>query len=160
MKNSFADLYSFFIQVELQPTETLIPSAKRYLPNRALVNQVEEIESRFDDLRAAHHLVNKYNEHNDTESNEDIKRFSQEIDKMMKIYVDAISILNVSGEESQFDDCFVAYENALDGYDEEGKFVQFWRNVLTTTKVCFDIKSVSSASYVYIYFIVYMYLYL
>jgi len=41
----------------------------------------------------------------------------------------------VSAEESQFDDCLTAYENALDGYDEEGKFVHFWRKLLSKKRV-------------------------
>ncbi|XP_068683041.1 uncharacterized protein [Montipora foliosa] len=123
------------IEVELQPTETLIPSVKTYQPNRALVKTLEEIENRFDDLRTADYLVKKYHKQNDGELEEDVKRFGQEVREVMKIYVDAISMLNVGGKESQFDDCFTAYESALDGYDEEGKFVQFWRNVLTKTKL-------------------------
>jgi len=33
------------------------------------------------------------------------------------------------------DGCLTAYENALDGYDEEGKFVHFWRRLLQKEKV-------------------------
>ena len=116
---------------------------KTYQPNRALVKTLEEIENRFDDLRTADYLVKKYREQNDGELEEDVKRFGEEVRKVMRIYVDAISSLNVDGKESQFYDCFTAYESALDGFDEEGKFVHFWRNVVTKTKVCFKIEPVS-----------------
>ena len=116
---------------------------KTYQPNRALVKTLEEIENRFDDLRTADYLVKKYHEQNDGELEEDVKRFGEEVRKVMRIYVDAISSLNVDGKESQFYDCFTAYESALDGFDEEGKFVHFWRNVVTKTKVCFKIEPVS-----------------
>lgn len=121
------------IEVELQPTGTLIPSAKGYLPNMALRNAVEEVESRFDDLRTGQYLVKTYLE-GDAELDEDMRRFKEELEKVSQIFADTISSLDVSAEESQFDDCLMAYENALDGYDEEGKFVHFWRKLLTKRK--------------------------
>ena len=123
-------------QVELQATETLIPSAKAYLPSRVLANTVEEIESRFDDLRTAQYLVKKHFE-NDAEFDEDMKRFNDELANVSKTFLAAISALNLSGEENQFDDCLMAYESALDGYDEEGKFVHFWRKLLIKNEVSF-----------------------
>jgi len=120
--------------VELLPTETLIPSAKAYLPNRVLVNMVEEVETRLDDLHTAQCLVKKYQE-SAVEFDEYMQRFSRDLGKVWKVFVDAISALNVSAEESQFDDCLTAYENALDGYDEEGKFVHFWRKLLSKKRV-------------------------
>ena len=129
--------------MELQPTKTLIPSAKAYLPNQVLANTIEEVETRLDDLRSAQCLVKKYQE-SDVEFGEDMQRFRRELKKVWKIFVDAVSTLNVSEEESQFDDCLTAYENALDGYDEEGKFVHFWKKLLSKKKVSFS-------SNVYIY---------
>ena len=107
---------------------------KAYLPNRALVNALEEVENRFDDLRAAQYLVKKHQE-TDKAVREDMKSFSHEVDKVLQIYMDTMSILNLSGEESQLDGCFTAYENALDGHDEEGKFVHFWRRLFEKEKV-------------------------
>ena len=122
--------------MNLQATETLIPSARAYLPNRVLVNIVEEVESRIDDLRTAQFLVKKYQE-SDVEFDEHVQSFSRELEKVWKTFVDTISTLNMSAEESQFGSCFTAYENALDGYDEEGKFVHFWRKRLSKKKVSF-----------------------
>jgi len=112
----------------------VIPSVKAYLPNRALANALEEVENRFDDLRAAQYLVKKHQE-TDEAVREDMKRFSHEVDKVLQIYMDTMSTLNLSRGESQLDGCLTAYENALDGYDEEGKFVHFWRRLLQKEKV-------------------------
>ena len=112
----------------------MIPSVKAYLPNRALANALDEVENRFDDLRAAQYLVRKHQETGET-VREDMKRFSHEVDKVLEIFMDTMSTLNLSGEERQLDGCLTAYENALDGYDEEGKFVLFWRRLLQKAKV-------------------------
>lgn len=119
------------IEVELQQTGTLIPSARAYLPNMALTNTVEEIESRFDDIRTAQYLVKTYVEDAAVKVDEDIKRFSQELEKVCQTFTAAISTLDTSVADTQFNECFMAYENALDGIDEEGKFTNYWRNLLT-----------------------------
>ncbi|XP_073240934.1 uncharacterized protein [Porites lutea] len=116
------------VEVELQQTGTLIPSARAYLPNMALTNTVEEIESRFDDIRTSQYLVKTYVQ--DPED-EDMKRFSQDVEKVCQTFTAAITTLNTSADDTQFNECFMAYENALDGIDEEGKFTSYWRNLLT-----------------------------
>ena len=118
--------------MELQQTGTLIPSARAYLPNMALTNTVEEIESRFDDIRTSQYLVKTYVQ--DPED-EDMKRFSQDVEKVCQTFTAAITTLNTSADDTQFNECFMAYENALDGIDEEGKFTNYWRNLLTREEV-------------------------
>ena len=118
--------------MELQQTGTLIPSARAYLPNMALTNTVEEIESRFDDIRTSQYLVKTYVQ--DPED-EDMKRFSQDVEKVCQTFTAAITTLNTSADDTQFNECFMAYENALDGIDEEGKFTSYWRNLLTKEEV-------------------------
>ena len=118
--------------MELQQTGTLIPSARAYLPNMALTNTVEEIESRFDDIRTSQYLVKTYVQ--DSED-EDMKRFSQDVEKVCQTFTSAITTLNTSADDTQFNECFMAYENALDGIDEEGKFTNYWRNLLTKEEV-------------------------
>ena len=98
----------------------------------ALTNTVEEIESRFDDIRTSQYLVKTYVQ--DPED-EDMKRFSQELEKVCQTFTAAISTLDTSGADTQFNECFMAYENALDGIDEEGKFTNYWRNLLTREEV-------------------------
>lgn len=118
--------------MELQQTGTLIPSARAYLPNMALTNTLEEIESRFDDIRTSQYLVKTYVQ--DPED-EDMKRFSQDVEKVCQTFTAAITTLNTSADDTQFNECFMAYENALDGIDEEGKFTNYWRNLLTIEEV-------------------------
>ena len=118
--------------MELQQTGTLIPSARAYLPNMALTNTVEEIESRFDDIRTSQYLVKTYVQ---DPADEDMKRFSQDVEKVCQTFTAAITTLNTSADDTQFNECFMAYENALDGIDEEGKFTNYWRNLLTREEV-------------------------
>lgn len=98
----------------------------------ALNNTVEEIESRFDDIRTSQYLVKTYVQ--DPED-EDMKRFSQDVEKVCQTFTAAITTLNTSADDTQFNECFMAYENALDGIDEEGKFTNYWRNLLTIEEV-------------------------
>lgn len=91
---------------------------------------MEEVESRFDDLRNSHFLLKKYLETVD-DLDEDMESFRHELERVSQTFISAISALNVSAGENQFDDCLVAYADALEGYDEEGKFVQFWRKLLS-----------------------------
>ena len=121
--------------MELQQTGTLIQSARAYLPNMALTNTVEEIESRFDDIRTAQYLVKTYVEDAAVKVDEDMKRFTQEVEKVCQAFTAAISTLDTSRADTQFNECFMAYENALDGIDEEGKFTYYWRNLLTREEV-------------------------
>lgn len=98
----------------------------------ALTNTVEEIESRFDDIRTSQYLVEAYVQ--DPED-EDMKRFSQDVEKVCQTFTAAITTLNTSADDTQFNECFMAYENALDGIDEEGKFTNYWRNLVTKEEV-------------------------
>ena len=101
----------------------------------ALTNMVEEIESRLDDIRTAQYLVKTYVQDAEVKEDEDMKRFSKDVEKVCLTFTAAISTLDTSGDDTQFNKCFMAYENALDGIDEEGKFTNYWRNLLTKEKV-------------------------
>ncbi|XP_073240926.1 uncharacterized protein [Porites lutea] len=126
-KTSSGEIKETPIEVELQQTGTLIPSARAYLPNMALTNALEEIESRFDDLRSAQYLVKNYRQDLDKKK----RKFTQDLEKVCQTFIAAISTLDTSGNDNQFDDCFKAYEDALNGLDLEGKFTNFWRNLLS-----------------------------
>ena len=121
--------------MELHQTETLIPSARAYLPNMALTNTVEEIESHFDDLRTAQYLVKTYAEGAEDKVDEDMKRFIQDVEKVCQTFTAVISTLDTSRNDIQFIECFMAYNNALDGIDEEEKFTNYWRNRRTKQEV-------------------------
>ena len=93
----------------------------------ALINVLEEIESRFDDLRTAQHLVSIYNH----ELDEKKKKFTQDLEKVCQTFIAAISTLDTSGDDDQFNECFKAYGDAFNGFDLEGKFTNFWRSLLS-----------------------------
>ena len=93
----------------------------------ALTNVLEEIESRFDDLRSAQYLVKNYRQELDKKK----RKFTLDLEKVCQTFIAAISILDTSGDYNQFNDCFKAYEDALNGLDLEGKFTNFWRNLLS-----------------------------
>lgn len=116
-------------EVELQPIESLIPTGNEFCLSRLPASVLEEVEVCFDDLRKAHFLLQ---EHLNAgfELDEEVKIFSQTLSEVMKTFKDSISKLSVSADEGQFDDCLRAYEDALGGYDEEGKFVYSLRKVL------------------------------
>ena len=101
----------------------------------ALTNTVEEIESRFDDLRTAQYLVKTRAQDAEVNVDEDIKRFSQDVEKVCQTFADVISTLDTSRDDTHFKECFMAYENALDGIDEEEKFTNYWRSLQTKEEV-------------------------
>ena len=93
----------------------------------ALTNVLEEIESYFDDLRSAQYLVKEYRQELDKKK----RKFTQDLEKVCQTFIAAISTLDTSRDDNQFDDCFKAYEDALNGLDIKGKFTNSWRNLLS-----------------------------
>ena len=112
----------------------MIPTANAFLPNRLLASIIEEVESRFDDIRNAQFLLREHLNAG-VELDEDMKAFNLKLEEVSRIFMATISKLNLTAKESQFDDCLMAYEDALEGYDEEGKFVRFWKKMLLKNKV-------------------------
>ena len=101
----------------------------------ALTYMVEDIESRLDDIRTAQYLVKTYVQDAKVKEDEDMKRFIKDVEKVCLTFTSAISTLDTSRDDTQFNECFEAYENALDGIDEEGKFINYWRNLLAKEEV-------------------------
>ena len=93
----------------------------------ALTHVLEEIESLFDDLRSAQYLVKK----NRQELDKKKRKFTQDLEKVCQTFIAAISTLDTSGDDNQFDDCVKAYEDALNGLVMKGKFTNSWRNLLS-----------------------------
>lgn len=102
------------------------------LPNQCSKPQVldadiEEVESRFDDLCHTKALVVEYREKvNDQELDVEMKKFSSDITKALRTFRTAITTL----DEEKVEKCLEVYEQSLDGNDEEGKFARHWRNML------------------------------
>lgn len=119
------------MQFELQPVKNIIPKAKAHLQNQALTYQLEELESRFDDLRNAQTLANAYL-HNVEETDEDVEKFITNTNKVYRVFRSAISSLNKHEGQEWMDACMQAYEEAFDGLDIEGKFVRQWKKILSS----------------------------
>lgn len=118
------------LQFELQPVKSIIPTAKAYLQKQALTYNIEDLESRFDDLRNAQALAKAYLQ-NEEGNHDDVEKFVSEINKLYRKFRAAISTLNQSEGPKKMEACMEAYEDALDGRDIDGKFVQQWKKILS-----------------------------
>ncbi|KAL9985832.1 hypothetical protein ACROYT_G008280 [Oculina patagonica] len=119
------------MQFELQPVKNIIPTAKAYLQKQALTYQLEELESRFDDLRSAQTLANAYLQSVE-ETDDDVKKFISKTNKIYRVFRSTISTLNTKEGEERMDACMEAYEDAFDGHDILGKFVLQWKKILSS----------------------------
>ena len=117
--------FSFFKQIELQPIENVYPGLKQECNVQALECDIDEIESRYDDLCRAKSLVTKYRE-TDGELDEEMRKFNSDITKTLRTFRSAISTLDAEKVEH----CLEVYGDALDGNDDEEKFARHWRNML------------------------------
>ena len=97
---------------------------------RALECEINEVDSRYDDLSLAKRLVAKYR---DSEHELDLKMrwFNSEMTKTLRSFDSAISTLDAKSVK----ECIQVYASSLDGNDEEGKFVRYWRDLLRK-RVC------------------------
>ncbi|XP_068683033.1 uncharacterized protein [Montipora capricornis] len=113
------------IQYELQSIANVFPALDQDHNVRALECEINEVESRYDDLYLAKGLVATYR---DTEHDldEEMRKFSSEITKTLRIFSSAISTL----DSKRVEKCLQVYADSLDGNDEEGKYVRHWRDML------------------------------
>ena len=119
-----------FEQIELQPIANVFPALNHDRSVRALECDVNDVESRYDDLCQAKDLVLKYQE-TESDLDQDMRKFYSEINKTLRTFRSAISTLDAR----KADTCLQAYAHSLDGNDEEGKFVRHWKDMLKA-KVC------------------------
>ena len=115
----------FFQQYELQSIANVFPVLHQGSNVRALECEINEVESRYDDLSLAKCLVAEYR---DTEHDldQEMMWFNSEMTKTLRIFNSAISTLDAERVEK----CLQEYADSLDGNDEEGKFVRHWRDLL------------------------------
>ena len=91
---------------------------------------IDEIESRLDDLYEAQRLVSEYKEKEGVLDSE-MKQFNSVITKTLRTFRNAISSL----DKENVKECLEKYEKALGGNDYEEKFAEHWREMLMK-KVC------------------------
>lgn len=123
-----------FLQFELLPINAApgiqtagLPSQHELPPATA-----EWLEQCFDDLRSAQSLLQTYEESSGDADDDDVLEFSQQLNKVMRKFRDAISVMNSSEGKQQVDTCLDAYQKALDGRDISGKFCRKWRTIFKT----------------------------
>ena len=95
--------------------------------------EIDDIESRFDDLQEAQRLVSKYKDNGGVLDSE-MKKFSSVINKTIRTFRSAIASL----DKEKVEECLKTYEQALDETDYEEKFATYWREVL---KVCIYLRA-------------------
>ena len=125
MSREFQMSISFFQQFELLPIENVFHGLNKGSSSQALDGDINDLESRYDDLCQAQRLLKAYRE-TKGEIDDAMRKFKSNITKTLRTFRSAISTLDadkVSG-------CLEEYEKALDGYDEEDKFVRHWKDWL------------------------------
>ena len=125
MSREFQMSISFLQQLELLPIGNVFHELYKVSSNQALECDIDELESRYDDLCQAQRLLKAYRE-TEGEIDDEMRKFSSNITKTLRTFRSAIFTLDadkVSG-------CLEEYEKALDGNDDEEKFVRHWRDWL------------------------------
>ena len=89
---------------------------------------VEELESRFDDLRNAKALSKAYLQDGE---GDDVEQFNSDTNQLYLEFIAAIQTMNKSEGPEKIKGCVQAYKEALDGRDIEGKFVRHWKKILS-----------------------------
>ena len=92
---------------------------------------LDGLESRLDDLLNCQSLVKEYVAVNDN-LNDDISSFSSQVNKVVRNFRAAVSALNTSDQGKHIGASLEAYEKALDGSNEIGKFYRHWKRISTT----------------------------
>ena len=95
--------------------------------------EIDDIESRFDDLQEAQRLVSEYKDNGGVLDSE-MKKFSSVITKTIRTFRSGIASL----DKEKVEECLKTYEQALDETDYEEKFATYWREVL---KVCIYLRA-------------------
>ena len=126
----------FFEQFELLPISAAPGIQTAELPCQHTLTPADEelMEQYFDDLQSAQSLVKKYEESSGEDDDDDvlILEFIEEIDRVMRLLKDAISVINSTDGKKKVDTCLAAYRKALGGRDIPRKFGRKWKTILKT----------------------------
>ena len=104
-----------YLQFELQPVNSIIPSAKVHIQQQAMASEIEYLESCFDDLRNTQALAMAYLE---DKEDDDVEEFCSEVNKLQRKFKEAIKTINSVDGPVKIKECTEAYTKALD--DEGG----------------------------------------
>ena len=116
-----------YLQFELQPVNSIIPSAKVHIQQQALASEIEDLESCFDDLRNTQALAMAYLENKE---DDDVEEFCSKVNKLQRKFKRAIKTINSVDGPDKIKECTEAYTKALGGHNIQGKFTGEWRRIL------------------------------
>ena len=117
------------LQFELQPVNSVIPNAKAYMQHQVLSSDIDDLESRFDDLRNTQALVDVYLKGKD---DDDVEEFCSEVTELQEKFKEAIKIMNSVKGPDRIKECTEAYKKARGGRNLKGKFTREWNKILKT----------------------------
>ena len=121
------------------PIKSIIPTAEVYLQPQASANEMENLESCFDDLRTTKGLAEVCVQ-NENGTHNDVKDLLSKVNKVYKVFLEAISSMHKREGPDKLKACMKAYVDALDGRDINGKFINEWRNILSKKVSEMDVK--------------------
>ncbi|XP_055924611.1 uncharacterized protein LOC129956704 [Argiope bruennichi] len=116
------------LRMELYPLSSLKEGIPAYLENRAIGDELDDLESQFDDLRETRRLIGVWNSGLPPVApegvEEKVKKFTDKVNNIFGIYLKTIGELDVSkGASTQpIKDAFTAYEDG--DYIMPQKFVR------------------------------------
>ena len=116
-----------YLQFELQPVKSVIPNAKAYIQQQAWTSDIEDLESRFDDLQNTQALVEVYLE---DKEDENVEEFCSEVMELQQKFKEAIKAINSVNGPNKIKECREAYKKARGGLDRKGKFNREWKKIL------------------------------
>ncbi|PFX20179.1 putative protein PHLOEM PROTEIN 2-LIKE A3 [Stylophora pistillata] len=124
---SINDGKGFPMQFELQPVSSIIPNAKTNIQQQALCSDIDELESRFDDIRNTQALAEAYLEN---EEDDEVDDFCSELTELQQNFKEVIKALNSMEGPKKIKECMEAYKNARGGRATKGKFGREWKKIL------------------------------
>ena len=108
---------------------SVIPNAKAYIQQQVLTSDIEDLESRFDDLQNIQALVEVYLEDKEDEG---VEEFCSEVMELQQKFKEAIKAINSVNGPKKIKECREAYKKLRGGRDIKGKFNREWKKILKT----------------------------
>ena len=106
---------------------SVIPNAKAYIQQQVLTSDIEDLESRFDDLQNTQALVEVYLEDKEDEG---VEEFCSEVMELQQKFKEAIKAINSVNGPKKIKECREAYKKVRGGRDIKGKFNREWKKIL------------------------------
>ena len=106
---------------------SVIPNVKAHIQQQTLASDIDDLESRFDDLRNTQALAEAYLEGKD---DGDVVEFCSEVTELQQKFKEAIKTMNSVDGPDRIKMCTEAYKKARGGHNIKGKFTLEWKKIL------------------------------